>query len=195
MPAGWLDHAGGRPARRDRARARRGGGRRLLRADRRATAIPTATSFAPEELLHPAARIRETLAAAPLVFDRLGLSEGEPVRLPAEAIAGHGGRTAEAAQEIARALSRRRGGASSRRARPGAPRRSAASRASTRSRSPRNGSPGRSSSLSAEISAGFRLREPRARALRRERDLRRGEAVRHTARRACRRPSSRTCGT
>ena len=61
----------------------------------------------PEELTHPPETIREGLAAARIAFDRVGLSsapEGALLRLPAEAIAGHGGRTREAAEEIAQAL-------------------------------------------------------------------------------------------
>jgi transcription-repair coupling factor (superfamily II helicase) len=103
MPAGWLDHAGDalrvilEPSRLEEevaAFAER------IAADR----DPDRDFFAPEELLHPAARIDEWLRSAAAVFDRLGLAEGEAIRLPAEAVAGHAGRTREAAAEILRAL-------------------------------------------------------------------------------------------
>ena len=159
MPAGWLDHAGDallaviEPARVEEevaAFAER------IAADR----DPDRDAFAPEELLHPTARIRETLAAAPLAFDRLGLSEGDALRLPAEAIAGHGGRTAEAAQEISRALSGGEEVFLAARATGGAEKARRFAReydiavASDRE-------PGALVVLPAEISAGFRLRAPR----------------------------------
>jgi transcription-repair coupling factor (superfamily II helicase) len=105
MPAGWLDYASGallvlfEPAsieeEIDEFRQR-------LATDR----DPDRDVFAPEELLHSSERIREGLSRANLILDRLGLSAGTAgaSRLPAEAIAGHAGRTAEAAGELSRAL-------------------------------------------------------------------------------------------
>ena len=57
--------------------------------------------------MHPLERIRERLAAVRLRFDRLGLGEeggSRSFRLPAEAIAGHAGRAAEAAADLQRGL-------------------------------------------------------------------------------------------
>ena len=67
---------------------------------------PDRDAFAPEELMQPLERIRERLAGIRLRFDRLGLgAEGaKAVRLPAEAIAGHAGRAAEAAADFQRGL-------------------------------------------------------------------------------------------
>ncbi len=108
MPASWLDHAGiGDTALAvivepqsvaEEVDAFAG---RIL-ADR----DPDRDAFAPEELLHPAERIRERLAALPLRLDRLGVTSGTEtlLRLPAEAIAGHGGRASEAAADLTRAL-------------------------------------------------------------------------------------------
>ena len=104
MPAGWLDHAGGallavvEPARVEEEieefSAR-------VQSDR----DPDRDVFAPDELLHGAGRIRGEVGRAALRVDRVGLSEGGPVhRLPAEAIAGYQGRTADAAAELASRL-------------------------------------------------------------------------------------------
>ncbi len=105
MTAGWLDHARDalvvivEPAAVEDEIA---GFEERLAADR----DPDRDAFTPEELMHPAARIRERLAAVRLRFDRLGLEEAgaTALRLPAEAIAGHAGRAAEAAADLMRAL-------------------------------------------------------------------------------------------
>ena len=105
MPAGWLDHAADallvtvEPASVEKEIAEF---EERLAGDR----DPDRDVFAPEELCHPAGRIREALSRAAFDLDRLGLSAGEEglLRLPSEAIAGHSGRTAEAAAEISRAL-------------------------------------------------------------------------------------------
>jgi len=161
MPAGWLDHAAGalvvlvEPASVEEeiaAFAER------LSGDR----DPDRDAFAPEELTHPAERIRERLRAAPLRFDRLGLGvEGAvEIRLPAEAIAGHGGRAAEAAADLTRALdageevfvaARPTGGAENLK-------RLAVEYGFHVSSERRSGAV---IAIPAEISAGFRLREPR----------------------------------
>jgi transcription-repair coupling factor (superfamily II helicase) len=160
MPSGWLDHA------RDAvvvvvepslveeeidAFAER------VSADR----DPDRDFFAPEELLHPVERIREGIAQASVLFDRVGLSaRGDVIRLPAEPIAAHAGRTAEAAAELSRAIAagdeifvavRPTGGAEKLRR--------FALEYSLHVSSERR--PGALVSLPAEISAGFRLREPR----------------------------------
>ncbi len=123
---------------------------------------PDRDFFAPDELLHPRERILESLDAAGVFFDRVGLSARGPlVRLPAEPIAAHGGRTAEAASELARLLAAGEevfvavhptGGAEKLR--------HFALEYSLHVSSERR--PGALVSLPAEISAGFRLREPRA---------------------------------
>jgi transcription-repair coupling factor (superfamily II helicase) len=104
MPAGWLDHASGallvavEPARIEEEIEEFGA---RVEADR----DPDRDVFAPEELLHGAARVREEVARAALRFDRVGLSEGGPVlRFPTEAIPGFQGRTADAAAELGRRL-------------------------------------------------------------------------------------------
>src|SRR5206468_3069757 len=66
---------------------------------------PDRDAFAPEELLHPASAIRERLESARLRFDRLGTEDGRRIRLPAEAIAGHSGRAKEAAEDLIAAVS------------------------------------------------------------------------------------------
>ncbi len=72
-----------------------------LAADRH----PDRDVFSPEELVHAPESIRARLSAVALRFDRLGLPErGSRLRLEAEAIAGHSGRTAEAAADFTRAL-------------------------------------------------------------------------------------------
>src|SRR5512135_1390762 len=161
MPAGWLDYAHGalvvlvEPAAIEEevaAFAER------LAADR----DPDRDAFTPEELMHPAERVRTALGASRLSFDRLGLSASgaREVRLPAEAIAGHGGRAAEAAADLTKALAsgeevfvaaRPTGGAENLK-------RLAVEYGFHVSSERR---PGAVIAVPAEISAGFRLREPR----------------------------------
>jgi transcription-repair coupling factor (superfamily II helicase) len=160
MPAGWLDHAAGsllalvEPAaveeEIDRFAERLG-------TDR----DPDRDVFAPEELLHSPEQIREGLSRAALSFDRLGLLAAAKgaLRLPAEAIPGHSGRTAEAAAELSRALEegevfvvvKPTGGAEKLKR--------FALEYSLHVSSERR--PGALVCIPAEISAGFRLREPR----------------------------------
>jgi len=114
MPAGWLDHAAGaliailEP---EAVNEEIAAFEERLLADR----DPDRDAFAPEELLHSADALRERLASIPLRFDRLGVpAEGTArvppggtqtvLRLPAEGIAGHAGRAAEAAADLTRAL-------------------------------------------------------------------------------------------
>jgi transcription-repair coupling factor (superfamily II helicase) len=161
MPAGWLDYARGalvavvEPASVEEEIA---GFEERIQADR----DPDRDAFAPEELLQPAARIRESLGGVPLRFDRLGVAPGEEavLRLPAEAIAGHGGRASEAAADLRRALesgeevfvaARKTGGLEKLRR--------LALEYGFHVSSERG--PGAVVALPAEISAGFRLREPR----------------------------------
>jgi len=161
MPAGWLDHARGaslvvlEPSSVEEEIAEFA---ERVEADR----DPDRDVFLPEELLHAADRVREAAGRAPVVFDRVGLSgDGAVLRLPAEAIAGHGGRTAEAAAEIARSLEA--GGEVFVAVAPtgGAEKlRRFALEYSLHVSSERR--PGALVSVPAEISAGFRLREPRA---------------------------------
>jgi transcription-repair coupling factor (superfamily II helicase) len=160
MPAGWLDHARDAvlvvvepPAVGEEldAFAER------VEADR----DPDRDFFAPEELLHPVERVRDAIANASVFFDRVGLSaRGALLRLPAEPIAAHGGRTAEAAGEISRAIAaeeeifvavRPTGGAEKLRR--------FALEYSLHVSSQRR--PGALVCIPAVISAGFRLREPR----------------------------------
>src|SRR5262249_28834296 len=123
---------------------------------------PDRDAFTPEELMHPIERIRERLEGVSLRFDRLGLADSgsRALRLPAEAIAGHAGRAAEAAADLTRALaageevfvaSRPTGGAEKLKR--------LAIEYGFHVSSDRN--PGAVVSVPAEISAGFRLREPR----------------------------------
>jgi transcription-repair coupling factor (superfamily II helicase) len=159
MPASWLDHAAGalvvafEPAGIEECVAEFA---ERVEADR----DPDRDVFAPEELLHPAARVREAIAGAPLAFDRLGLAEGTPLRLPAEAVAGHSGRTGEAAEEISRALAAGEEVWIAARATGGAEkvRRFAREYGIPVGAEPE---PGTVAIAAAEISAGFRLREPR----------------------------------
>ena len=103
MPASWLDHAVGallavvEPS---AVESEIAAFAERLAADRDEDRDP----FTPEELTHPPAAILAALAGARVRFDRVGLSAAAPRRIPAEPIAGHGGRTAEAAAELARAL-------------------------------------------------------------------------------------------
>ena len=168
MPASWLEHASSalavvvEPAAVEEELAAFG---ERLASDR----DPDRDAFLPEELMHPEDAIRERLARVALRFDRLGLDAGAAgdaasasIRLPAEAIAGHGGRAAEAAAELVRAMeageevfvaSRPTGGAEKLRR--------LAIEYGFHVSSER--SPGALAvvSIPAEISAGFRLREPR----------------------------------
>jgi transcription-repair coupling factor (superfamily II helicase) len=163
MPAGWLDYARGalvaivEPSSVEEEIA---GFEERLGADR----DPDRDAFAPDELLQPVGWIRESLARASLRFDRLGIaSGGETVfRLPAEAIAGHGGRAAEAAADLQRALesgeevfvaARKTGGIEKLRR--------LALEYGFHVSSERGAGAGAVVALPAEISAGFRLREPK----------------------------------
>ena len=106
MPSGWLDHAAGaliavvEPSAVEEEAA---AFEERLASDR----DPDRDAFSPDELMRPAAKVAEDLSRAALAFDRVGLAaEGAaPLRIPAEAVAGHAGRTAEAAAEFTRALS------------------------------------------------------------------------------------------
>jgi transcription-repair coupling factor (superfamily II helicase) len=104
MPAGWLDHAGGcLVAAVEPSAIEEEIEEFAARVD--ADRDPDRDVFAPGELLREPARIREELGRAALRFDRVGLSGGPAmIRLPAESIAGHQGRTGEAAAELARRL-------------------------------------------------------------------------------------------
>jgi transcription-repair coupling factor (superfamily II helicase) len=130
---------------------------------------PDRDAFAPEELLHPVNAIRERLESLPLRLDRLGVAAGPGVppggmkallRLPAEGIAGHGGRASEAAADLTRALedgeevfvaARPTGGVEKLRR--------LALEYGFHVSSERR--PGAVITIPAEISAGFRLRDPR----------------------------------
>ncbi len=163
MPAGWLDYAAGEgpllvaldPAAIEEEIEEFS---QRLAGDR----DPDRDVFVPEELLHPAPRIRESLARAGVLLDRLGLSAGEGslIRVPAEAVVAHAGRTGEAAAELTRALEsgeevfvavRQTGGAEKLRR--------FALEYSLHVSSERR--PGALISVPADISSGFRLREPR----------------------------------
>jgi transcription-repair coupling factor (superfamily II helicase) len=164
MPAGWIDYTAGpggpllvavEPASIEEEIEEFS---QRLAGDR----DPDRDVFAPEELLHPAPRIRESLSRAAVILDRLGLSAGEGalIRLPAEAVVAHAGRTAEAAAELTRALEsgeevfvavRQTGGAEKLRR--------FALEYSLHVSSERR--PGALVSVPADISSGFRLREPR----------------------------------
>jgi len=162
MPAGWLDHAAGavvvvvEPAAVEEEIA---GFSERLAADR----DPDRDPFDPEDLAHSSEKIRQALSSSAIRFDRVGLSVsggGAAVRLPAESIPGHAGRTREAAQEIAAALEageetfvavRPTGGAEKLRR--------FALEYGLHVSSERR--PGAIVSVPAEISGGFRMREPR----------------------------------
>ena len=160
MPASWLDHAPSSvlvvlepPAVSDEIGAW---------ADRAAAdRDPERDPFLPEDLMHEAASIRAQVAAAALVFDRVGLGEEGPVvRLAAEEIAGHAGRTAEAAAALGKALSSGEEVAVATRALGGAEKlkRFALEYGLHVSSERREGA---LLNVPAEISAGFRLRSPR----------------------------------
>src|SRR5262249_7485313 len=105
MPFGWLDHvasagallAGPEP---EAVAEELSAFSDRLDSDR----DPQRDPFLPEELTLPAEKRTERLEDAPLLFDRLGLAAGAVLRLPSETIAGHSGRTAEAASEMSRAI-------------------------------------------------------------------------------------------
>jgi transcription-repair coupling factor (superfamily II helicase) len=121
---------------------------------------PDRDVLAPEELLHPGDRVRGAIAGILLRFDRLGASEGEPLRLAAEEIAGHAGRTKEAAAEISRALEAGEAVLVAARAAGGEEKvRRFAREYEIPLSAP--GEPGALRVAPAEISAGFRLRAPR----------------------------------
>ena len=161
MPASWLDHA--REAltvifEPDSVGEEISGFQERLEADR----DPDRDAFAPEELLHPEAEIRRRLAAIPLRFDRLGISDSgaATVRLPAEAIAGHAGRAAEAAADLTRALATGEEVFVAARPTGGLEKvRRLALEYGFHVSSERR--PGAVVTIPAEISAGFRLRDPR----------------------------------
>jgi transcription-repair coupling factor (superfamily II helicase) len=160
MPASWLDHAPGallvvfEPQAVEEEIAAFS---QRLESDR----DPDRDPFLTEELTHPPQRIAESLGGAPLRFDRVGIgAESNLLRLPAEAIAGHAGRTAEAAQELARALEQGEEVFIAREPTGGAEKlRRFALEYGLHVSSERR--PGALVSVAAEISAGFRLREPR----------------------------------
>ena len=169
MPAGWLEHAA--PALVALIEPSAVKEEVAAFAERVATdRDPDRDAFLPEELVHGEDAIHERLSGVGLRFDRVGVdahmhmdAEREPshaIRLPAEAIAGHGGRAAEAAAELSRAVdsgeevfvaSRPTGGAEKLRR--------LAIEYEFHVSSERR--PGAVISVPAEISAGFRLREPR----------------------------------
>jgi transcription-repair coupling factor (superfamily II helicase) len=106
MPCGWLDYASDAGAlvatvEPQAVAEELAAFSERLAADR----DPERDPFLPDELCLPVEGIRRAVAGAPFLFDRLGLSPAAAsLRLPAEAVAGHAGRTAEAAAEISRAL-------------------------------------------------------------------------------------------
>jgi transcription-repair coupling factor (superfamily II helicase) len=160
MPANWLDHAPTsvlvvlEPS-------NVGEELRLFAERLESDRDPDRDPFAPEELAHPFERVREAIARAPIAFDRVGLAaNGALLRLPAEAIASHGGRTAEAAAELARALE---SGEQVFVAREPTGGREKLRRFALEYGLPLSSVVGERAvvSVSAEISAGFRLREPR----------------------------------
>ena len=160
MPASWLDHLRDallvvvEPASVEEEIA---AFQERLLSDR----DPDRDVFAPQELLHPAESVRELLEAIPLRFDRLGLEGGAvSLRLPAEAIAGHAGRAAEAASDLRRALESGEEVFVAARATGGIEKlKRLALEYGFHVSSVRQ--PGVVVSIPAEISAGFRLREPR----------------------------------
>ncbi len=161
MPAGWLDHAHRavvailEPA---SVEEEIEGFAERLASDR----DPERDPFSPEDLAHPVERIRRGLEGAALRFDRVGLSaDGGPLlRLPAESIAGHAGRTREAAEEIGRAIANGEEAIVAVRPTGGAEklRRFALEYGLHVSSERREGAV---ISVPAEISGGFRIREPR----------------------------------
>jgi len=159
MPASWLDHAG--PALVAVVEPAVVAESVQAFADRVAEdRDPDRDAFLPDELVHPAERIVGALDAAPLLFERLGLSGGELVKLPAEAIAGHLGRTAEAAAEIARELAAGAEVVVAARPSGGAEKVRHFAREYEIPVSPEREPRGSLVVAAAEVSAGFRLREP-----------------------------------
>ncbi len=176
MPAGWLDHAAGarmleivvEPASVEEELAAFA---ERVASDR----DPERDAFLPEELVHGADAIRRRLSAIALRFDRLGVplldadhdaddaaAGGKPriLRLPAEAIAGHEGRAAEAAADLNRALASGEEVFVATRPTGGAEKlRRLAIEYGFHVTSERRA--GAVVAFPAEISAGFRLREPR----------------------------------
>ncbi len=161
LPAGWLDYAKGglvalvEPAAIEEeveAFADR------LEADR----DPDRDAFAPEELMHGRERVRGRLEHIGLRFDRLGLGagDGRDLRLPAEAIAGHAGRAAEAAADLVKALGSGEEVVVASRPTGGAEKLKRLALEYGFHVSSQRG-PGAVVSIPAEISAGFRLRDPR----------------------------------
>ena len=161
MPASWLDHTRGAilvVAEPSSVEEELEGFAERVISDR----DPDRDFFDPEELLHSVEKIRAAIENAVLFFDRVGLSaRGELLKLPAEPIAAWAGRTADAAAEISRSLVsgeeifvavRPTGGVEKLRR--------FALEYSLHVSSERR--PGAVVSLPAEISAGFRLREPRS---------------------------------
>ena len=161
MPASWLDHARAATlvvVEPSSVEEELEGFAERVASDR----DPDRDFFDPEELLHPLGKIRAAVENAQLFFDRVGLSaRGRLTRLPAEPIAAWAGRTAEAAADISRSLAsgeevlvavRPTGGVEKLRR--------FALEYSLHVSSERR--PGAIVSLPAQISAGFRLREPRA---------------------------------
>ncbi len=160
LPSSWLDHAAGALAvvfePQAVAEEIAAFGQRLA-SDR----DPDRDPFAPEELAHSTDRIAAALAGAVLRFDRVGIgAESDVLRLPAEAIPGHGGRTADAAEDLSRALAQGEEVFVAREPTGGAEklRRFALEYGLHVSSERREGA---LISVAAEISAGFRLREPR----------------------------------
>jgi transcription-repair coupling factor (superfamily II helicase) len=160
MPSGWLDHARGalvavlEPA--PCAQEADAFAARVV-ADR----DPDIDPFTPEELVRPLETVLSEIAAAPLRFDRLGL-EGDTassVRLPAEPVTAHAGRTAEAAAEITAALGEGREVLAAVRATGGVEK---LRRFAAEYQIPVAAQRGAATlvAVAAEISAGFRLREP-----------------------------------
>ncbi len=190
LRAGGLPDAGLLARPRRRARSRPSSNRRRSRKRSRpspsgwpATAIRSATSSPPRSCSTRPTRIAAALDGAAIVFDRLGLSDGEPVKLPAEAIAGHAGRTAEAAAEIARWLET--GGEALVAARPTGGAEKARHFAREYGIACLLGAgAGRARRRGGRDLGGLSPAGAAARALRRERDLRRGEAGRHAPRAA-----------
>ena len=201
MPAGWLDHAGPRRLRGRRSSPRASSEEIAAFAERVATdRDPDRDAFAPGRAppsggSDPPGGSGVAAAVRP-PRRRRGRGEPRPAARRGDRRA-RGPRGREAAEEIAaRFLSEARR-SSSRRAADGRRREAPPSRASSTSfhvSLDERASPERSPSVPAEISAGFRLREPRL-ALYAEKEIF-GEERRSVAARARpRRLSSRICGT
>ena len=160
MPAGWLDHAAGALLAIVEPQSVE---EEIAGFDERVqpTAIRIGT---PSRRRSCSIRPKESAAAraASLRLDRLGLSEATApaIRLPAEAIAGHAGRAAEAAADLKRALAAGEEVFVAARGTGGVEKlRRLAIEYGFHVSSQRQ--PGVVVSMAAEISAGFRLREPR----------------------------------